>query len=71
MARIGSFSGGGDLYGRPLSIVHPKDNNVDGARYSEVLRSASLKLTDVQRDDLQREIDDLFNALRAEQDLNR
>ena len=70
MARIGSFSGGGELFGRPMSVVHPRDNNVDGARYSDALRDATLKLTEAQRDELQREIDDLFGALRGERELN-
>ena len=68
MARTGSFSGGGQVFGTPMSIVHPPDNNVDAARFAPGLHDPSLKLTDAQREELQSQIDDLYGALRGERD---
>ena len=68
MARMGSFTGGGQLYGQPLSIVHPPDNNVDAARYSAALLDPSLKLTESQREDLQERVNELYGVLRGERD---
>lgn len=68
MARRGSFSGGGQVYGEPLSVVHPPDNNVDSARYASELLDPSLQLTEQQREDLQQQIDDLYGVMRGERD---
>jgi hypothetical protein len=68
MARMGSFAGGGNLYGEPLSIIHPPDNNVDAARYAPELLDKSLKLTEAQREELQKQVDELYGVLRGERD---
>lgn len=68
MARAGSFAGGEKYYGDKLSIVHPPDNNVDAARYAPELLDSSLKLTEAQREDLQKMIDELYGVLRGERD---
>ena len=68
MARTGSFSGGGQLFGQPMSIAHPPDNNVDAARYAPGLLDPSLKLTEAQREELQKQIDELYGTFRGERD---
>lgn len=68
MARSGQFSGGGQLFGQPLTVVHPPDNNVDAARYAPELLDPSLKLTESQRERLQERINELYGVLRGERD---
>lgn len=65
MPRMGQFSGATHVYGQPLSIVKPPDNNVTKGRYSrEVLRySREHNLTRAQRDALQRQINELYAIL--------
>lgn len=65
---MGQFSGGNKLYGAPLSIVHPPDNNVDAARYAPELLDPSLKLKEKQREELQDRIDELYGVMRGERD---
>lgn len=69
MARVGSFLGPTLVYGAPLSIVHPSDNNVAGSQYHPSLRDPSLNLTDKQMYDLQQEINELYRTLQLSQDL--
>lgn len=68
MARSGSFSGGGSLYGQPLAVIHPPDNNVDAARYAPDLLDPSLKLTEAELEELQDQIDELTGVMRGERD---
>lgn len=59
MARMGTFAGASEEYGRPLSYIHPKDNDFAKARFHPILLDPRLKLTDKQRRKLQEQIDDL------------
>lgn len=68
MARIGSFLGPEEVYGRPLSVVHPKDNNVTKSRFHESLLDPKLKLTDERRRELQDEILELLAILKLARD---
>lgn len=68
MARAGQFTGGGQLFGQPMSVIHPPDNNVDAARYAPELLDSSLKLTEKQREELQDRIDELYGVMRGERD---
>jgi hypothetical protein len=68
MARMGSFSGGGQLFGQPIAVVHPPDNNVQAARYAPELLDPSLQLTEQQREELQQRVDELYGVLRGERD---
>ena len=68
MARTGSFSGGGQLFGAPIAVVHPPDNNVDAVRYAPELLDPSLQLTEQQREELQARVDELYGTLRGERD---
>jgi hypothetical protein len=66
-ARIGSFSGPTFAYGQPLSIVHPPDNSFLAAQYfPDILNEPGL--TQQERDELQREYEDLFAALMLGRD---
>lgn len=69
MARVGSFLGPTQVFGAPLSLVLPPDNNVSKSRYDPALQDPSLKLTDQQKSDLQDEIDQLYAALQVGRDL--
>lgn len=64
MARIGEFAGPSVEFGVPLSFVHPKDNNFLKAQFHPFLLDPRLKLTDKQRRELQKEIEDLFGLLQ-------
>ena len=68
MARMGTFSGATETYGDPVAFVHPVDNDFNKARFSDPLLDPRLKLTDEQRRELQKEIDDLFFLLKMAQD---
>jgi hypothetical protein len=59
MARMGTFAGASEVYGLPLSYIHPKDNDFAKARFHPILLDPRLKLTDKQRRSLQEKIDDL------------
>lgn len=63
MARMGTFTGATEVYGDPVSFVHPKDNDFDKARFSDAVLDPRFKLTDKQMRDAQREIDDLMYFL--------
>jgi hypothetical protein len=68
MARMGSFSGGNKIFGQPIAVIHPPDNNVDAARYAPELLDPSLQLTQEQKDELQARVDELYGVLRGERD---
>jgi hypothetical protein len=66
-ARIGSFTGGTFPYGQPLSIVQPPDNDFSTAKYfPDVL--AEPGLTPAERDELQRQYEELLAALSLGRD---
>ena len=64
MARMGNFAGPSEPYGQPLSFIHPRDNDFAKARFHPVLLDPRLKLTNKQRREMQREIDDLAATLQ-------
>lgn len=68
-ARIGQFSGPTELYGTPLAIIHPPDNNVDATKFHDALKDPGLKLTDKQRDDLQQQILELSALFQLAREL--
>lgn len=68
MARSGQFSGPSVPFGQTVGIVHPVDNNVLASKYHQILTDASLNLTEEQREELQREIDELLALLKASRD---
>ncbi len=59
MARMGTFAGASEEFGRPLSFIHPRDNDFEKARFHPILLDPRLKLTNKQRRRLQEQIDDL------------
>jgi hypothetical protein len=65
MARSGSFSKSTVSYGVPLSFAHPTDNAMP-PQFDPALDDPSLKLTDIQKQELQDRIDDLYGVLRGE-----
>lgn len=68
MARMGTFAGATEQYGGPVSFVHPKDNDFEKARFNPILLDPRLKLTNKQRRELQREIDDLYYLMTLGQE---
>ena len=68
MARMGTFAGATETYGDPVAFVHPVDNDFNKARFSDPLLDPRLKLTDEQKRELQKEIDDLYFLLKLAQD---
>jgi len=64
MARRGSFTGSTFPYGQPLSYVHPIDNKMPSV-FDPALNDPSLKLTKEQKAQLDAQIDDLYQTLRA------
>lgn len=73
MARSGQFSGMTHVYGQPLAVVKPPDNNVAGARYSAAVAkfAADYNLTQAEKDDLQRQVEELYSVwkIAGEEDL--
>lgn len=65
MARVGEFFGAQTRFGDPLSVVHPRDNRFP--KYDPELLAAK-DLTQKQRRELQRQIDELYAALVASRD---
>jgi hypothetical protein len=63
MARMGAFAGPSEPYGAPLSYIHPADNDFSKAKFHPSLLDPRLKLTNKQRRELQRDIDDLAGLL--------
>jgi len=63
MARMGTFAGATEIYGDPVSFVHPKDNDFDKARFSNPLLDPRFDMTDKQRREAQQKIDDLMYFL--------
>lgn len=66
MARRGSFSRGGVLYGVPLSLVHPIDNRYPPQFIDDITGLGNLTLEQMQ--DLQDRVDDLYESLKGERD---
>ncbi len=69
MARIGSFGGATEVYGQPISVIHPPDNNVTKSRYHDLIRSNDLYLTQKERDDLQAQTLELLGLLQLARNL--
>lgn len=67
MARTGSFSGGTQDYGSPLSVTKPADNK-PASPYDEALLDPALKLTDAQKRELQERIEELYAVMRGERE---
>jgi hypothetical protein len=65
MARSGQFSKSGVSYGVPLSFAHPTDNKMP-PQFDPALDDPSLALTDIQKQELQDRIDDLYHVLQGE-----
>jgi hypothetical protein len=63
MARMGKFAGPSEAYGPPLSYIHPVDNDFAKAKFHPSLLDPRLKITNKQRRELQRELDDLAGLL--------
>lgn len=69
MARTGSFQGPSDQYGAPLAFVVPPDSDFAKGRYDAALMDPSLHLTQIQMDDLQAQIDELYSLEQIAKDL--
>lgn len=69
MVRSGQFLGPSQVFGAPLAIVKPPDNDVTKSRYHPSLLDPSLKLTEDQMRDLQNEINELYRTLQLGRDL--
>lgn len=57
------FAGGTEQYGGVVSYVHPKDNDFEKARFHPSLLDPRLDITNKQRRELQKEIDDQYYFL--------
>ena len=70
MPRQGQFSGATHVYGQPLSVVKPPDNNVAKYRYSAELEQYAKdhKLTQREKDELQRQIEELYAVWQITRD---
>ncbi len=68
MARIGSFSGQTFEWNRPLSIVHPPDNKINGYQFHESLREHMGDYTAEELRDLEEQIRELEALMRMERD---
>jgi len=68
MARIGAFAGPSEPYGQPLSFIHPSDNDFAKAKFNPILLDPRWKLTDKQRREMQRKVDDLAGLLALGRD---
>lgn len=70
MPRSGSFSGATHAYGQPLPVVKPPDNDITKGRYSTELEQYSKdhNLTLEQKNELQRQIDELYGSLLLTRD---
>lgn len=70
MARSGEFSGATHVYGQPLSVVKPPDNDFTKGRYSTDLTryARDNNLTQEQQDDLQQQIEELYDVWRVARD---
>jgi len=68
MARMGAFAGPSAAYGQPLSFIQPKDNDFSKAKFHPSLLDPRLKITNKQRRELQREMDDLAGLLSLGKD---
>lgn len=62
MARTGQFLGPTQVFGAPLAIVHPPDNNVVKSRYHPSLIAGDY--TEEQMRDMQDEINALLAVLQ-------
>lgn len=66
--RQGQFSRTTHSFGASLDVVKSR-NNDPGSVIPPELLDAALKLTDQQRQELARDIQDLFNLYRGERDI--
>lgn len=66
--RAGQFSRMVHSFGQALDIVKPRDNNPGSVIPPELLDRA-LDLTEAQRQELARDIQDLYNLYRGEREL--
>lgn len=69
MARIGSFMGPSQVFGMPLSVVKPPDNQVAGSQFHPSLRDPALGLDEARMRELQDEILSLYRTLQIGRDL--
>jgi len=69
MARTGQYSGPTELYGVPLSVIHPPDNDVQSSKYFSGLKDPSLNLTEEQMNDLQQQILELTALMKLGRDV--
>jgi hypothetical protein len=65
---MGKFAGPSEKYGQPLSFIHPKDNDFAKAKFHPMLLDPRLKITNKQRRELQRDMDDLAGLLALGRD---
>ena len=65
MARMGNFSGATEQYGVPLSYIHPADNDFGKAKYHPTIMDIRFGLNSKQKDQAQREIDEVFAVLQV------
>jgi hypothetical protein len=63
MARMGRFAGPSEVYGPPLSYIHPVDNDFAKAKFHPSLLDPRLKITNKRRRKLQLEMDDVAGLL--------
>ena len=68
MARMGRFAGPSEPYGQPLSFIHPADNDFAKAKFNPILLDPRWKLSDKQRREMQRKVDDLAGLLALGRD---
>ncbi len=65
---MGQFAGPSEAYGPPLSFIQPADNDFMKARFHPSLLDPRLKITNKERRELQREMDDLAGLLTVGRD---
>lgn len=68
MARIGTFTGPSFEWRKPLSIVHPVDNKINGYQFHESLRLNMDQYTAEELRDLEQQIRELEAVMRMDQD---
>lgn len=69
MARVGQFLGPSEVFGAPLAIVKPPDNNVAKSRFAPQLLDPALGLDEARMSELNQEINELFRVLQIGRDL--
>lgn len=68
MPRMGQFSGSTHVYGQPLSVIKPPDNRIPLYNADLLKYSADMHLTVAQRDELQRQIEEMYGVLQLTRD---